>query len=119
MSRVIAFGVAIACLGLLAFDGQLALSRVGAGGVHPINLWKIAVAAGIQFASLAFAAWYALFLFRNEGTWAQQLSLRIKLLPFIVPVVVLLLSATLLEIGLYCGDQPLPSVRGRPVCPNP
>ena len=119
MSRVITFGLAIACLGLLAFDGQLALGRVGASGVHPINLWKIAVAATIQFASLAFAAWYALFLLRREGTWAPQLSLRIKMLPFTVPVVFLLLSAALLEIGLYCGDQPLPSIRGHPVCPSP
>ena len=119
MSRVIALGLAIACLGLLAFDGQLALSRVGASGFYPLNLWKIAGAAAIQLASLGFAAWYALFLVRRVGSSAQQLSLRITLLPFIVPVVLLLLSATLLEIGLYCGDQPLPSVRGRLVCPSP
>ena len=118
MSRVIALGLVIACIGLLAFDGQLALSRVGATGVHPLNLWKLAGAAAIQLASLGFAAWYALFLFRRGGISRQQPSLRITLLPFIVPAVLLLLSATLLEIGLYCGDQPLPSIRGRPVCPS-
>ena len=27
-------------------------------------------------------------------------------------------AVALLEIGLFCGDQPFPSVRGRPVCPS-
>ena len=119
MSRVIALGLAIACLGLLAFDGRLALNRFGAGGVQPLNLWKIAGAAAIQFAALTFAAWYALFLVRREGTGVQYPSLRIRLLPFVVPVVLSLASVTLLENGLFCGDQPFPSIRGRPVCPSP
>jgi hypothetical protein len=87
-----------------------------------LNLWEIATAAIIQCAALAFAVWYALLLIRRERSLTHPLriaSLKIQLLPFVVPVVLSLGSATLLEIGLFCGDQPFPSIRGRPVCPSP
>ena len=118
MNRVVSLALFIGCLGLLAVDGQLAVSRFGASGVHPLNLWKIVAAAIIQLAALAFTAWYAMFLVRRKGLSTHPLaaSLQIKLLPFVVPVVLSLASVTLLEIGLFCGDHPFPSVRGRPVC---
>lgn len=122
MKRVAALTLVTACLGLLVVDCHLVVSRVGASGVHPLNPLKLAAAAAIQFASFAMSAWSALFLVRRERLPAHDPvvpSLRIKLLPFVAPIVLSMASVILVEIGLFCGDQPVPSVRGRPVCPAP
>jgi hypothetical protein len=121
MTRVVALAFLIVCVGLLAYDGQLVLTRFGANSVYPLNLWKIAAAIIIQLASLAFAVWYALLLAQRKHMSAHSgiaTSLTVKLFPFVVPVVLSLASVTLLEIGLFCGDQQFPSVRGRSVCPS-
>jgi len=109
----------IAFLGLLAYDSHLVMTRVATAGVHPISIWKIAIACIVQLSALGFAVWYAALLVRRRLAPSQAVTeplLRFKVLPFIVPVVLAMASTTLLEIGLFCGDQPFPSVRGRSVC---
>src|SRR5438046_10445498 len=119
MRRVVYLALFIAGLCLLAVDGQLALNRFGASGVNPLNPWKIAAAIVIQVFALAFTAWYAMFLVRPERSSKQPfgvVSLRIRLLPFVVPVVLFLASVALLENGLLCGDLTFLSARGRSFC---
>jgi hypothetical protein len=122
MSRIVALVLVVACLGLIGYDGQLVFDRLGGSGYPQLNLWKIAAAGVIQVFALGFATWYALLLIRTERSSSQisrNISLRSKLLPFVVPVVLSMLAVTLLEIGLFCGEQVFPSVRGRSVCPRP
>jgi len=119
MTRVAAFVLLIACVCVLVYDGQLVLARVGAISAAPLSLWKIAAAIIIQLVALAFALWYLRFLDQRKQIPAQPASsalLQAKLLPFVVPVVLSMASVTLLEIGLFCGDQAFPSIRGRPTC---
>jgi hypothetical protein len=121
MTRIIAFVLLIACVGVFVYDAQLVLSRAGANGIVPLSLWKIAAAIIIQLVALAFALWYLRFLAQRKQTPAQSASstlLQAKLLPFVVPVVLSMASVTLLEVGLFCGDQAFPSIRGRPACPS-
>jgi hypothetical protein len=123
MGRVAALVFLVVCLGLLAYDGQLVLNRLaGASNLHEVNLWKVALAAVVQLFAIGFAAWYAFLLIRAEHSsspFARNVSLKFRLLPFVLPMLMSMASATLLEIGLFCGEQSFPSVRGRSVCPSP
>jgi hypothetical protein len=121
MFRVFLIALVVTFVGVVTYDTHLVLVRFSSGGSQALNVWKIAAALALQLAAVAGAAGYAYFLNLRSNTSSQRgflASDSLRLLPFVLPAVLLMASVTLLEIGLLCGDSPFPSVRGQPVCPS-
>jgi hypothetical protein len=85
--------------------------------VGVVSWTKVLLAFLVQTLSLSGVAVYC------KGKWPSQAeyptpteALRRKAAPVILFVILNGFSLSLLQNGLQCGDQPLPTVRGKPVC---
>ena len=124
MTRLVVFAAVLVFLGLVAYDSDLILRRMGAGTgtTLPVDTAKVALAIGSQLTALALATWYSLVVARaeqNSDGLFFLASLRVKLIPLVVLAVFLILATSMLEIGLFCSDQSLQTRRrGGEVCPR-
>ena len=121
MSRVIVLALLLLGTVLVAHDCSLLVDRLNELAPSPLNMGKVAVALVCQCAALIFSGWYALFLTRRARLAATHsaAAFKLSLLPFVAPILLLIAGTTLLEIGLFCGEQSLNTrSRGGQVCPG-
>jgi len=120
VARVNILAVFLVCAVLAVYDGQLLFQSMSQEPATQTSWSKVALACVIQCAAVVGELKYVSFVLAKAnstaGVFLQSLSWRVKWLPLFACGVLLGFSVVLLENGLLCGNEPLPSVRGHPVC---
>ena len=94
--------------GASLFDAQLLYDGLNRGRATPTPIDWVTVGASLamQRIAVALTVWYAAFVRRNADFYSSRLrpttATRLKVLPFLVPAMLVAASVTRLHIGTLC-----------------
>lgn len=106
---------------LIGADLYVITSRFFLASPDPVAWEKIALAAILQAAALASAAYYFRWLSRTKHSLVPARSLftlDLALVPVVAVGLVAALSVSILANATNCGNHPLPANRGEKNCPK-